>query len=119
MRKYLKIVNILILSLILLMGCTNKSKYEKEYKEMKSNLTEEAKKIFLTDEWIKGRVKEDTYTLTLKDLKQNLNLDISKYKNPETKKECDDEKSKIDFIVSRQTEPDKTNYTLNVTLVCE
>lgn len=117
MKKNMEIIFIILLLTLFITGCESRS--EKKLNQLKSDLQKEAEKIFLTDAWTKGGIKEGTYTLTLSDLKKNLNVDISKYKNPETNSVCDDTESKIDFIVSRQTEPDKTNYKLKVTLVCE
>lgn len=117
MKKNMEIIFIILLLTLFITGC--KSRSEKEFKKLKSNLRNEAEKIFLNSEWTKGGVLEGTYTVTLNDLNKELKVDISDYKNPETGEKCDDTKSKIDFVVNRQTEPDKTNYKLNVTLVCE
>lgn len=111
-----KIILIIFIAL-LVVGCDKLS--EKQIKELKDKLMIQAKEIFETDLWINGGIKEATYTLTLRDLKEKMKLDISEFKNPNTNEFCNIDKSKIDFKVLKQLEPDKTNYKLEVTVVCD
>ena len=113
-----KVVSIFLIMLFILSGCTNKV-VEDKMETLKKDLNEKAKEIFGTDEWTKGGVKEGTYTVTLRDIKEKMNKDVSEYKNPDTNKECDLDKTKIDFIVSTQKEEGKTNYKIKITLVCD
>lgn len=114
----MKKIFIFFIVLFTLVGCGNKLT-EDDKTNLNNMLIKEAKQIFEVDAWINGGIKEGTYTLTLKDLKEKMNKDISKYINPHTEEMCDIEKSKIDFIVKKQKEENKTNYEINVTLVCE
>ncbi len=111
-----KIILIVFIALLVI-GCNKLS--EKQIKELESKLMEQAEEIFITDLWTNGGIKTGTYTLTLRDLKEKMKLDISEFKNPNTKEYCDIDKSKIEFVVSEQKEPDKTNYQLKVAVICE
>lgn len=111
----MKKILLIVLIVFLVVGCDSS---EKLNNELEKKLMNQAKEIFETDAWTKGGINVGTYTLTLRDLKEDMKLDISEYKNSNTDEACDIDKSKIDFIVSEQTEPDKTNYELKVTIVC-
>lgn len=111
-----KIILIIFIAL-LIVGCDKLN--NKQMKELEEKLMIQAKEIFETELWTNGGIKVATYTLTLRDLKEKMKKDISEFKNPNTNEVCNIDKSKIDFIVLEQVEPDKTNYKLKVTVVCE
>jgi hypothetical protein len=117
MNKNLKMMITILLMFVLITGCTKKAK-EDELSILKENLNKVAEKVFITDKWTKGGIKEDTYTLTLKELSEHNQLKLEDYKNPKTGNLCDSEKSNIKFIVGKETEPNKTNYELKINLVC-
>lgn len=108
-----------ILVLILIVGCKNNNinKEEDLNKKLTDKLKEYSYNIF-DDTWTKGGVKEGTYTITLKDLKDNLNYDISMFKNSKDK-ECNYEETKIEFIVKTQIVPNETNYETKYYVVCD
>lgn len=113
-----KLVSIFLIMIFILSGCTDKVKEDK-MELLKKDLNDKAKEIFGTKEWTKGGIKEGVYTVTLRDIKEKMNKDISAYINPDTKKACDLDKTKIDFIVSKQKEEGKTNYKIKLTLICD
>jgi hypothetical protein len=115
----MKKILILFTTILLVCCCNSNKKIEKEkIEELNSKLMQYAKEIFETEAWTKGGIKEGTYTVTLKDLKEKILVDVSDFKNPITNKLCDMNKTKIDFIVSRQLEPEKTNYKIETTVDC-
>ena len=117
-----KILLILLLATVLLTGCKNKpldkEDLEKENEiKLEAKLKEFANNIF-DDKWTKGGIKTGIYTVTLKDINENMKYDTSMFKNTKGKS-CNDEKTKIEFIVETQIIPDKTNYEIKYTLSCE
>jgi formyltetrahydrofolate synthetase len=120
MKKNIKMIITIILMITLIVGCTkNETKEENEIDKLRNMLTKVAEKTFLTDEWTKGGIREDIYTITLIELAQHNQLKLVDYKNSKTGNLCDEQMSNIQFIVNKQTEPDKTNYELKVNLICE
>lgn len=113
----MKKVILIVFMALLVVGCGKLT--EAQIKDLEDKLMVQAKDIFETDVWTKGGIKEGTYTLTLRDLKEKMDIDISEFKNPKTNESCNIDKTKIDFIVLKQDKPDKTNYKLEVTVVCE
>lgn len=113
-----KILSIIIV-LVLIVGCKNNNVNKDN--ELNETLTDKLKEYsynIFDDEWTKGGIKEDTYTITLKDLKENLNYDVSMFKNSEGK-DCNYEETKIEFIVKTQIVPDATNYETKYYVVCD
>ncbi len=114
----MKKIFILLVLIFSLFGCGKKLTEEQE-KKLNNMLMQEAKEIFEVDEWINGGIKEGTYTVTLRDIKEKMNKDISKYVNPNTDEMCDLDKTKIDFIVSKQKKENLTDYNIEITIACE
>ena len=111
---------LIILMILLLVGCNSKTETKpvKSHEEiLKEQLMTYAKEIFERDEWLKGGIREDTYTITLRDLQDHLYKDITQFVNEE-EKQCDLDQTKIEFIVEKLTEEGKTNYKYNIVLVC-
>ena len=59
-----------------------------------------------------------TYHMSLKEMQDINKYDISMFINPETGKQCDLEKTKIEFVVKSSTST-KTEYSFNPVVVCE
>lgn len=89
-----------------------------KYDEMKSKLIEYGKLIYENDTWTKGNVQVMTYHMSLKEMQDINKYDISMFINPETGKQCDLEKTKIEFVVKSSTST-KTEYSFNPVVVCE
>lgn len=113
-----KIFNIIIV-LILIVGCKdNNINNEKELKEELTDKLKEYSYNIFDETWTKGGIKEDTYTITLRDLKEKLNYDISMFKNSKDK-DCNYDETKIEFIVKTQIIPNVTNYETKYYIVCD
>lgn len=117
-----KILLILILGIVLLTGCKNKPLDNKDLEKenevkLETKLKEFANNIF-DDKWTKGGIKVGTYTVTLKDITEKMKYDTSMFKNTKGKN-CNDEETKIEFVVETQIVPDKTNYEIKYMLSCQ
>lgn len=112
-----KKIGLLLISFLLIVGCTKTKDKLTNNDELYAYLEQYGNKVF-NDAWVNGGIREGTYTVTLKDMEDNLNYDVSIFKN--TKGEsCDKEKTKVEFIVNEQIEPNKTNYEFKYYLFCD
>lgn len=110
MKKYS-----ILISILLLCGCNKADIKKQKETEIKEHLYTMVDKIFSKEEWMNGRVKVDTYTLTLHDLEYMLGNDITL----EKENNCDVNNTKVEFIVKEPTGPNKTNYEYNFILDCK
>ena len=127
----MKKVLLILITILLLTGCSSKNETTEEIittkpvVDKKEKLTEAenillnyGKLIYENDTWTKGNVQVMTYHMSLKEMQDINKYDISMFINPETGKQCDLEKTKIEFVVKSSTST-KTEYSFNPVVVCE
>lgn len=122
----MKKISLIILMIVLFAGCSStkedtKPKEELGYNKdvLEAKLLEYGKMVYDNDTWLKGGIEPLTYYMTLKEMSERNNYDISMFVNTKTKKPCDPENTKIEFIVSTQTKEGETNYKYNPVLDCD
>lgn len=99
---------IILLMLFLLVGCNNQETKPADKKdeikyltkdEMSAKLFSYATEIYKEKSYTKVNKTNGEYFISLKDLKEKYNYDISMFLNPETHKSCDQDKTGISFDI--------------------
>lgn len=110
---------------MLLCGCGNKdienlskTDIELKYNEMKDKLIEYGKLVYENEQWLNDDAVEVDTMMQLKDLYERNGYDISMFKNPTTGKQCDLEKTMIEFIITDVSDLTNIKYEFNPVLVC-
>ncbi len=110
----------MLIPIILITGCLKKeNKYDKEYNAMKEKLIEYGKLVYENYQWLNEETEEGTYFMLLSWLQENNKYDVSMFVNPKTKKPCDFEQTKIEFIYNGINENGEYEYSFNPVIKCD
>lgn len=109
--KYFIIIGlILIIIFVVLFVNPSNTQDRLEYK-----LKEYGKKYFENDTWLNGGIAQGVYSVSLQDLEEKLKEDISVF----NKYNCDVENTRVEFVVGKEIEKGKTNFSYNIILDCD
>ena len=90
--------------------------YEEKEKELKQILLDYGKKVYENDRWLNGNIEPSIYYMNLLDL-ETQKYDTSMFVNPVTGTRCDEQETKVEFVVREKTDK-KTKYEFRVRLKC-
>lgn len=126
----MKKIILMLLIAMMLVGCSQKCpecssceeqinnyKIEQKEKELKDKLIEYGKLVYENDNWLKSGIDAGTYLMTLNELSERNNYDISMFVNPITGAACDKEKTRIEFILKEKADGNP-KYEFNPVLDC-
>ena len=111
MKKIILLITIVLLTF----GCGKNDNVKEERNEVVKTLESYAEEIFNTEAWMSGGIKEGTYSVNVKDMKEKMGYDVTMFENAE----CDLENTKVEFVVTKQTHNEKTNYSFNYIYDCK
>jgi hypothetical protein len=118
----MKKILICLIAIFLIAGCGQKEdakNYDQEYQTMKEKLIEYGKLVYENYQWLNDETKNGTYPMTVKELGERNGYDISMFVNPETKKKCNLDKTRIEFIFNGKKADGTYDYKFNPVLDCE
>lgn len=131
----MKKILIILFTVMMIIGCTNKEEtlkkeYELKYSQMEEKLMEIGKTTFENDSWLNDEtlpIDEMTSQIVpsveifikLSTLTSNEGYDTSIFINPKTNEKCDFEKSGIKLVFNgKNSETGKYDYEISSILVC-
>jgi len=85
---------------------------------MENQLIKYGELVYVNMQWINDDAEPTSSFMTLKELHEINEYDISMFINPLTNKQCDLEKTKIEFIISDVSDLDNIVYEFVPVLVC-
>lgn len=127
MKIYLKKILLLMTCILFLASCNKKGKDEVAepklltYEEMNSELYSIGMQLIDSKDYLKYEKpgEGNSYFVSLKSMKENYNIDVEKFINPDTKKPCNQEEMGIVIDTEHYYDEGDEEYPILIRFYCE